>query len=321
MTVPLRTCLCRAALLSVCLASCQSARPAAVASATQSFDAARAPASARGNASETARRDEGAIGLVTTLNFRQGVVLTSDRSLILRNVETNPSTGAEETNETEYTTSYTISGICAREKDELYLAGTAPNGDAVIERWTISAQNGSYYYHRIPSHTPIGQALPGVPAVQMGIEGGVFVPVASRVRSPRLNRTELLRTSTCGRIWGLGCDPEARYLLFLAGSPERKLHRFALDGSAAPVEILSSSQEPHLAACDGLSPFHATSVGRVFQITASVEPVTGGPSTTMLFDANNDGIFESSQTLTHDAYVAAGYMSGFWLTNFEIDAR
>jgi hypothetical protein len=211
--------------------------------------------------------------------------------------------------------------VCGRQKNELYVSGNAPNGDIVIEKWVIETQRGTYFYRRTASGTSIGQPLSGIPAVQLGIEGGTYTSVANRTRAPRVAKVELLRTAALGKVWGLACDPEGRFLLFLAGTSDRKLYRFGLAGGGSPVSVLTSGQCPHLLRCDGISPFHNNSMGRVYQITASTGTIADTSATSLFFDSNNDGQFESCQTLSHDAYVAAGYMSGFWLTDFLLDTQ
>lgn len=278
-----------------------------------------------GRDTETGKSSDpsGGNGIVSTADFRQVVMFTVGAcDVVLRNEErvipavSIPSADPFDAIDYEYRASYRVFGVCGRQAYELYLIGLSDTGDCVVEQWKHVVLTGAYYFDRSPSLTPVGVPVSGVPAIATGIKGGVYVPAALRQRPGRQQRIELLRSASLGAPHAIACDPEGRFLLLVCGNAVRTLYRLDLSDGALPVPLLNSGSVPHLAYCDSIHAEHHQTYGRVYLAGCSMCPIEGSESVTLLFDGENDGLFDAPLTLSQGDYAAAGFWGPVWVTNF-----
>jgi hypothetical protein len=252
-------------------------------------------------------------------SFQQVVKFTpGDDALSIRNYELPPGASASvagsfESTTYDYATSYAITDVKGRQAYELYIAGVQPNGTSVIEKWVNAVVPGGYYATRSTSNTPIGVAVSGFPTVTVGIQGGTYVPASQRLRPGKQTRTLLWSSQSITGIRCLACDPEGRFLLFVAGD---SLYQLSLVQHPQASVLYSAPQYPHLSIVDVMAPAQPLALGRLYNLLC----LTSGPDEiSMMFDPDNDGVPNGFQTLSGDAYVAAGYDQMAQATNFIIN--
>ncbi len=212
-----------------------------------------------------------------------------------------------------YTTSFTVTALAARAQDDLFVAGTARNGDLVIEHWLIDTQTGAVLTGwSSPGPGAIGQPSPP-PAPTSTIVGGTYVPVAQRTGEPSVERVELLRVAHPSvRTNAMAADPEGRFLLFV--TEDSSLYSLDLtDPDALPVLLHDATSLWTLPAVTSMKRFDVTGVGRVWSLGPAVfliDPADGAEKFVIayLYDADNDGVFD--QHVVHDYNVLAN--SGLW---------
>jgi hypothetical protein len=234
---------------------------------------------------------------------------------MVQNWELDPIHQVWESVSYDYSTSFTIVDAAARQAGEYYLLGDAGGAKTVIEKWSVSRVAGGYYFDRSRSNTPIGEGVAGWPATDSGITGGTYVPLASRQRAPAMRRSELWHSEELYPSYGIGCDPEGRFLLILSGDNPRRLFRLELDGASSPVEIATSTTTPHLSVCDRIQPLHHAFHGRVYLLSGGDGPASVALRRTLLVDGDNDGNFDPPVTLTPEQYAQES-TGTVWMTDF-----
>lgn len=110
----------------------------------------------------------------------------------------------------------------------------------------------------------------------------------------------------------MGADPDGRFALVLHGSPRAVTKVDTDDGGLTPV--FDSTEIPHVEQADMLYPMQHQTLGRIWIIE-------GGGEKTLLFDAANDGHFETFETMDLDTFqqdyaFEYDYPAGVWLDNF-----
>lgn len=154
-----------------------------------------------------------------------------------------------------YSVSFDPRGLLSIDYGDFAVLGTARNGDAVIERWTVSLPTGSPVLTRWTLPPP-GQRIAGPLGATVSSVGGTFVPLSGREGVPSVSREELYRGSELGDVVGIHADPEAKFLWLLAaefpdgagGSLGGGLVRIDLVDPTLPPELVQSIHEvPQLA--------------------------------------------------------------------------
>lgn len=175
--------------------------------------------------------------------------------------------------------------LCARAKtrDHFYVAGRAPNGDDVIERWK-----------RANIAPPPGG-------------GEAYV----------MQRKELYRgAGVLDTVTTLGVDHQARYLLIIHGDNPIRLSKMMLPAGGTPTTIYTSTQIPALA-MNPIGVFqrrHAVQ-GVIWTIEGTDED--GLIQYVLMFDADDNGVIESFSSLGAGTYFDHySVTSGVWVDTF-----
>lgn len=139
-----------------------------------------------------------------------------------------------------FDTAYEVSVIGACTPSDLLIAGLAANGEVVIEKWRLEAQQGAW----MPSVPSIGSAG----SVRVALHGSQYVPIANRTVPPRVRRIELYRGAGLRAVLSLVSTPGASHAYLLAKDSvgEQVLATLPLTGGGAPVIAATSAQLPHL---------------------------------------------------------------------------
>lgn len=202
-----------------------------------------------------------------------------------------------------FTTSYEITAACCRAGgDDVFVAGKQSDGDIVIERWTFSPRDGRWQ-HVPPAMQPIGTQMP-VYSGTTAVKGGTWTTPPETHASPR--RAVVLESNSYSLVRGMDVDPEGRFLLF-QDHDDGTLYRIRLDEGTpgAPEVLFTAAQIPSLAATVWIRPCDQISSGH--RVWVLLEPDTsakqkGTCATVLLWDTNNDGAFDSSETMLFKDY-------------------
>ena len=233
--------------------------------------------------------------------------------LVIRQFDRNDSNRMFEGElEIPQSTAYRIHDVCARQSNELYLAGYSQAGDLIIERWTLAEPAGVRFLHIEASMLPPGSPLPPLPNIQQGIAGGgAYVAVASRGPGRRVQRSELMRMPMSAPPRWIIADPEGRYLVYCAGQPMVIIQRYY---SGSVVELCSEQSLPILKQVYSFGLAQHGSLGRVLHLEAmSDQPGAAGEPVHILFsDQENTSVFSPVQVLTHSEWTAQGFEGAVW---------
>ena len=203
-----------------------------------------------------------------------------------------------------YSVPYLPVRFASRAGDEVYIAGPplspedgSLSAGTVLEMWMITAPEGAPYATRAKRNEPIGTPAP-LSALEAHVQGGTYI-VAEQRREPRIQKRALGHFPF--DVNDMEVDPEGRYVLLVSRS-EQKLYRLNLVGfTGIPELVLDSVAAPILIA--------ANSVYVVRYQDQLKRYVVGRPSgaNLVLCDADNDGIFESSESFDADAWASSSY--------------
>ena len=213
-------------------------------------------------------------------------------------------------------TSYRVESVDARHGNELYVAGTARNGDALVERWTFPQQVGSYYSAKAMASPVIGVSAPVEPLLigigrAAGSDGSLIPPYQTphgRTQAPPV-RQELYRGAEIGRIVSFTVDPEGRFALLRTATDPALVQLVFSDPPTFNVVRTPSTLEILNAEQIGISPYHHAVEGRKYFLSGS----TGDqllPDVQLLNDADNDGVFESASPMWDTATYRANATYG-----------
>lgn len=182
--------------------------------------------------------------------------LAGPRELVFRQKERTAGPGSPwDATQWVYSVSFDPRGLLSIDYGDFAVLGTARNGDAVIERWTVSLPTGSPVLTR-STLPPPGNPIAGPLGAASSSVGGTFVPLSGREGVPSVSREELYRGSDLGEVVGIHADPEAKFLWLLAaefsdgagGSSSGGLVRIDLVDPTLPPELVQSIHEvPQLA--------------------------------------------------------------------------
>jgi len=199
----------------------------------------------------------------------------------------------------DYSLNGFITALDARQGgDELYVAASSPNGSVRVDRWYFPPRMGGWH-HLGPSNVP-PLGTPAGPYVGVtSIVGGTFIAPSTQRHVTPVRTTVYTDESTNSGIRALAVDPEGRFLVLLdhATSDVRQI----VLGSGPPYTqstILTAAEVPELASMDRMYIAEHTSFGRVLGLHERHAKIGDHSMYALLFDVNNDGVFESHQTYT-----------------------
>lgn len=256
-------------------------------------------------------------GLSTVLNSRtyvQGVSWQADGTWITVVDKERRSTAQKEwdISSVRLEGDFHVQHVTTRQSNEFFVAGSTSNGRDVIERWTISSSQGAHFFSREQSTAGPGTEVVGNSAVTLGVTGGTYIPAGQRSSSVRQSREPIYRGDVFGGIATLRVDPDGR-CLFVVGESPPALYRVPNHGNALPVVVATTQQIPELLSVGGTFVGQHASAGRVYVVSTTF---SNDPATLVLFDANNDLLFEQHAVMTRDQYEAA-FAGPRWITDFK----
>lgn len=160
-----------------------------------------------------------------------------------------------------FSSSFDIHATASRGKNKFYWAGVADNGDVTIQRWKMRV---------------------------IGMPGG------GSART--MIKTELYRGTAVPPPTAMGVDPEARFVLFLAGTgADTKLYSIQHSRGGAPTVVYSAGPGLPLDLVDAINRYDHVSLGRIW-VLMSMPELAGGylvdHTAIVLNDTNNDGVFD-----------------------------
>lgn len=242
-------------------------------------------------------------------HFLQGVAhgFEDEQAVYLRNQERAGPSAPYEESVHRYSTAYEVLQASPRIANSLYILGRARNHDWILEEWTVSPVKGGYFAVRQPAG-----------GVEIGVVGGAYLGLSSRTGTPELNRRELYRGKSIGKIVAITNDPFGRFLLLLTevGSV-RALQRLDLDASENLVTLIDQVQLPELASLDTIDCFKHAQVGRIYLLSNQEGPVHVDLYV-VLHDADENGVIDVGgvAAFTSDELVAAGYFGDVWSDDY-----
>lgn len=227
--------------------------------------------------------------------------------IYLAQIEKNPTTGGLEKTESFHSTSYSPTNVASREGGrELYVAGIQlmPGGDwsDVIEKWVFPEIQGTYV--AAMSGPPTQRGVDRGPYTgTVYISGTTYLPISQRgpQHRPSPQRTLLYSGKTYQHIDAVEVDPEGRFLLFHSYSL-KNLYSMDLMSPTLPIQVEFSVQQiPHLADVHSMGAFDHPTEGRFYRLSELNTQNKPGPTgaITVLLDPDNDGYFDSYQTLSY----------------------
>jgi hypothetical protein len=169
--------------------------------------------------------------------------------------------------------------------EALFVAGVHENGESTIERWTF-----------------------GYPPSVDG--SGAYIPIDQR-SLPRVQRREIYRGSSLGRIRSVAIDPGLRYLLFLTReNPTVYRIDLAPGGSLVPTVALDQQAVPYLAQMRSIVVDRHATMGLMYMLMSNAW-WTADPSlpkdVIILPDADDDGALEAPFVVNELLWSALGF--------------
>jgi len=226
---------------------------------------------------------------------------TPGQRVVVRLQERDPSSGTWNRPQYVYATSYHVLDVAFRlGGKELYVSGTRVEGAGytdVIEKWVFPTPDGSPMITIAGGATPIGVARAPL-AGSVSIAGGAYVAPEKRISTlqPVPERTLLYEARNGGHFNSVVADPEGRFL-FLHNYTSGDVLSLDLSATDRALQTaFAASANPVLSAARTMQMHDVPGVGRICRLTA--EDRYGGyprgtTQTTVLVDAQNDGIFEA----------------------------
>lgn len=139
----------------------------------------------------------------------------------------------------------------------------------------------------------------------LAVKGGTWAAPPPTHVSPR--RTVILESNAFSLVRGMAVDPEGRFLLF-QDHQYGTLFRIRLDQSqpGVPEVLFTTAEIPELAETVWINPGERVSSGDRFWVL--IEPDTdakqkGKTARVLLWDPDNDGLFDSHQTVLFNDYL------------------
>jgi len=212
-----------------------------------------------------------------------------------------------------YTTSYRVRFVAPRWANEFYILGIDASGNDIIERWTLTPQDGGWDVVRPTHETDIGVPASMSEGATIFVVGGQYLEPSQRQNQgrPKVKRREVYRSNELPQIRSIDCDPNGRFVLLLAGNgsvhrvkmppPESSIEPIPGPGGLLihpyyplypPVQLFDGSDIVHLLEADAIYVVQNSVRGRIARVTGGTQDVV-----TELIDSDNDGLFEAAQTL------------------------
>ena len=214
-----------------------------------------------------------------------------------------------------YPYDYVFASLSARSSHEAFAGGTTTTGEGVIERWILPPETGGYYTSRESyAGTQIGVPLP-VANISLDLVGGAYVEPKDRSSSPPY-RDVLYRGPQLAGLRCVVADPEDRFVLVLGRDGSLFRVDYASGSPVVPVLLFSATAQgiPELAKCYYGRVYQHPTQGRVYHFNSpSSDPM---PCDVLLFDGENDGVFENTIVYTRSEFLASPYYACSWLDDF-----
>jgi len=177
--------------------------------------------------------------------------------------------------------------LAARHPSEFYIVGERELGELVFERWDIDTGPGSILPVESFGTPVLGTASP-LHATAYLIEGE-YAPPMKRA-DPVFARSALALPADWLWVRELGVDPEGRFLLALVetSADDSTLFRYDLANETATA-LADGEAWPALIVCENIQFADLEDGTRVVILR------TTGKHRLLLFDAQNDGIFEDQR--------------------------
>ncbi len=232
--------------------------------------------------------------------------LSTEWELISRERSDGPYGDEWSTNRQTYSCTFKIVDISSRSATDFLVCGEAQNGDDVLERWELVDPQGSYSATRTVALTGVG--TPASPTLTTPfIPGGVHLPPSDRTAIPLAQKTELFRGDLGGVLCGL-LEMDGRYLMVARSSyPELIQLLPPVEDQPYWTPGVSWASQEVLAAN---SPY-GLSQGRLNGASCAIltaEYTADVNHRTYLWDADNDGVFESVEN--YDTWIGDPYEGG-----------
>lgn len=215
--------------------------------------------------------------------------------------EKNPTTGQWVSTQYVFSTSYRVLDVAFRlGGQELFIAGVQIDGEDyidVIEKWVFPPTPGAYAVSLNGGTTPLGVPR-GSLSAGISILGGTYQDASNRISTPQPvpTKTMLYSARNGGHLNCIVADPEGRFLL-VHNYTTGDVSSMDLSNPRAGLQVaFSSGQNSALASAQTMVLHDVPEVGRICRLTAEnrygAYP-SGSNLTTVLVDADNDGIFNS----------------------------
>ena len=164
--------------------------------------------------------------------------------------------------------SYQILHVESAGPDVFVCGGFSEDGDVVLERWKLNRIG-------IPQldDVPYGTIPPAPPTVGF-------------------RKVEVYRGPLATNLYGIGLDPQGRYMLALTGTDQGAdtLYKLALQASSTPVVVRDTNSLPELSQVYHLKLMDHVQLGRSCVLDAGYD----GDFQIILADSQNDGVFEAA---------------------------
>jgi len=184
--------------------------------------------------------------------------------------------------------------IGSRHANEFFVLTHEAPHPVALEVWTMHAPQGAYYTECPPSSRPIG--TPSELASTMLKVNGPYVRPDQRSR-PNISRSVIASPSDWKDAQLIAADPEGRFVLSVTTDEADFAQLNQLDLKTGSIAVLADSASiPHLADARELMFLDSDNVGRLLTIP------TDGLHTYCLVDEENDGVFETIDSLTELEY-------------------
>lgn len=206
-----------------------------------------------------------------------------------------------------YGASYFITDVSQRRAGEtLFVAGVKPNGATIIERWefppTVNRYSASYVDPAPLIGTPVSD--PYRPTVS--ISGGTWA--YGRGALPAAQKT-VIYEGTAGVFSRVVADPEGRFLLLYDYDSESICQMVLGSGPPTFQVLYTSADHPQLDQLHDFEPRDSPTFGRTVVIWREYphRNAAGDETFTLIFDADNDGTFESIESYSLSQYKLTAY--------------
>lgn len=221
--------------------------------------------------------DSGVVTWIDGWDFIQRYFCVDFSDLSVRDDQFDPETGELKTRTHSSSASFDILYVASARLDLFCVAGFAPNGDFVLERWKLKPK----------------VAYPGGPPAT-DLNGMVI---------KAFKKTEIFRGPLASELIDVDFDPEARFMIALVRDPggDYVLYRFDNAPSTTPVWLYDSVVLPELAAMTFLNRFDHYQLGRVW----SMDDDFDYQLRILLIDSDNDGVFEDPPLIGDPTFYEA----------------